>query len=118
MQLTDEAMCAAAKIMFGETWSFVEIEQLREALDAAIKTQGYANAHEAGVRSLADDIARIEATGRAEALEEAAAAIEPKDDRPCLCDYCTCQNIGSAASVATWDEAKANAAAIRALKTA
>lgn len=39
--------------------------------------------------------------------------IEPTGPRPCDCDSCSCGNIGDAQTVAAWDEATANAAAIR-----
>ncbi|NBC30324.1 MAG: hypothetical protein GVY29_10080 [Spirochaetes bacterium] len=51
-----------------------------------------------------------------EALEAAARAVEPEDERPCDCSSCDCGDYGDAAAVAAWDEADANAHTIRALK--
>jgi arginase family enzyme len=67
MQWTGEAMCDAGKIMFGETWSFADIELLRAALDAAVKTQ-------MGEYPVAFLCGKYE--GRNEALEEAAKVAE------------------------------------------
>ena len=53
-----------------------------------------------------------------EVLEEAAREVEPKGPRPCDCDSCDCGNSGDLRAVAWWDEAAANADAIRALKGA
>lgn len=50
------------------------------------------------------------------ALERAAQIVEPKGARPCDCERCDCHNSGDAWAVAVYDEAKANADAIRALK--
>ena len=52
---------------------------------------------------------------RRSALKEAATLIGPKGKRPCDCDTCDCGNSGDMRAVAWWDEAKANADAIRAL---
>lgn len=54
---------------------------------------------------------------RRAALEEAAKLLDPKGPRPCGCDHCDCGNPGDHAYVCAWDEAKANATAIRALAT-
>jgi hypothetical protein len=48
-------------------------------------------------------------------IEQCAKVIEPKTPRPCDCDVCDCGNSGDMRAVAWWDEAMANAAAIRAL---
>ena len=45
--------------------------------------------------------------------ERCAKKIEPTGPRPCDCDSCDCGNKDDAERVAAWDEAMANAAAIR-----
>lgn len=54
--------------------------------------------------------------GERRGLERAADAVQPKYARACDCSGCVCGNTGNAVDVACWDEASANAAAIRALK--
>lgn len=66
------------------------------------------------VLSALSDAARV----REEALEEAARVVAPSGDRPCDCDRCYCGNHGDMEAVAAWDEATANAKAIRALTQA
>lgn len=45
--------------------------------------------------------------------ERAARVVEPSGPRPCACERCDCGNRDDAESVARWDEAASNAAAIR-----
>lgn len=56
--------------------------------------------------ALVDDDALVE-------RERCAKKIEPAGPRPCDCDSCDCGNKDDAERVAAWDEAMANAAAIR-----
>lgn len=49
-------------------------------------------------------------------IEMCASAIEPIGKRSCPCTYCDCGNLDDATYVATWDEAKVNAATIRSMK--
>jgi hypothetical protein len=79
----------------GGTWGGVDPLYTRPPSEAAIR---------------ADERAAI----RREAFEEAAEAIEPKGPRPCDCDRCYCDKSQDAEQVAAWDEAMANATAIRA----
>lgn len=55
---------------------------------------------------------------RNEAVEACARIVEPKGPRPCDCERCYCHNSGDADAVSRWDEATANAKAIRSLSHA
>lgn len=45
------------------------------------------------------------AAGRSAAIEECANLVAPKGPRPCDCERCFCDNVGSAQDVTSWDSA-------------
>jgi hypothetical protein len=89
------------------------IEKMAKAAWESDGAESWEKARETGRKSYLRESRAALAVAEPVIREECAKIIEPSFPRPCDCETCYCGNRDDADSVAAWDEAAANAKAIR-----